>query len=677
MNQRALPIFACLVLFSQPIKATEELDAADMIDIPLEALMQMDAVVNTASKQEAKLSETAAAAFVINAEDIRRAGVTSIPDALRMAPGIQVGRIDANSWGVSSRGLGGLFSRYLLVLIDGRSIYTSLFSGVNWNEQNLMLENIERIEVIRGPGGSVWGANAVNGVINIITKDAADTQDISLFAAAGNEVDKQYFAARTGGRLGPGYFRFSAHHKENGSLQAQDSNLEDREWDAQRISFNFDLTNDKHNVQFDSAYAEITTYSLWPVVSPIAPLKVIENPEEKRKHFFVQASHQHSLNRQHQYSSRASFDQTTRESSLYEWNTQNMDIDIEYSASPFSRYTFQAGFNTRFTESEYINQSRFSVELTPQKRNTERYSIFVQNQIDVTPYIQTILAARVDDHSLSGSAFQPSLRFLYHPSTQHRVWGAISKAESTPSRMVSDRSKTKVDAIEGTASTQYLNTLVSIVNNSGESSEHTTLTAYELGYRFFKSKIFEFDLALFHHEYDKLLMFNPDINAQLNFEGNTPFIDTQLSFEGTGDLNSSGAEVTINWTPHSEIQTQYSGSYFTSNSNLGQIGDDSFSIVSNSPKWQHSFRTSWELDPILTVSAWFKYIDEYENTPVKSYTDADLAFEFHFAKNLRMTILGKNLLDKNRVEYTREVFTVGNFEVPNYWVIKAEWTLSE
>jgi iron complex outermembrane recepter protein len=188
----------------------------DLTEMSLEALMSME-VTTTVARREQRLTDTSAAVFVITGEDIRRSGATSIPEALRMVPGIQVARIDANKWAVSARGFNGFIANKLLVLMDGRSVYSPLYSGVYWDVQDTILEDVARIEVIRGPGASLWGANAVNGVINIVTRQAAETQGGLLTAGAGTE-EKLFGSLRYGGALGE-----QAHYRIYGKYVERDS----------------------------------------------------------------------------------------------------------------------------------------------------------------------------------------------------------------------------------------------------------------------------------------------------------------------------------------------------------------------------------------------------------------------------------------------------------------------
>jgi len=205
-----------IMLFGWPYGFAQAVSKSDVTELSIEDLMEQK--VTSVAKTEQAFSDTAAATFVITQDDLRRSGVTNIPEALRMVPGVQVARIDSNKWAITARGFNGRFANKLLVLIDGRTVYTPSFSGVYWETQDLVLEDIERIEVIRGPGASVWGANAVNGIINIITKSAEDTQGGLISLTAGDE-ERVIAGVRYGGPLGEqGYYRIYGKHFERDGL---------------------------------------------------------------------------------------------------------------------------------------------------------------------------------------------------------------------------------------------------------------------------------------------------------------------------------------------------------------------------------------------------------------------------------------------------------------------------
>jgi len=197
VTQPKLLVCLLVVCFAPAGRAAQQ--PRDLTEISLEELMNIEVV--SVSRKQQRLSEVPAAVYVITQEDIRRSGATSIPEVLRMAPGVQVARIDSSLWAITARGFNGRFANKLLVLMDGRSVYSPVFSGVYWEVQDTLLEDIDRIEVIRGPGATMWGANAVNGVINIITKAAAQTQGGLVTAGGGNE-ERGFGGLRYGGPLG-------------------------------------------------------------------------------------------------------------------------------------------------------------------------------------------------------------------------------------------------------------------------------------------------------------------------------------------------------------------------------------------------------------------------------------------------------------------------------------------
>ena len=257
--------------------ATNELPVDAYLDMPLEQLLSME--VTSVSKKPQKVSEAAAAVFVITEEDIRRSGVTSIPEVLRMAPGVQVARVNTNKWAISARGFNGLHAQKLLVLIDGRSIYTPSYAGVYWDVQDTLLEDVARIEVIRGPGATLWGANAVNGIINIITKQAADTQGGFVTLGAGNE-EKAFGGMRYGVRLGDSghgraYFKFF----DRDSYTFKETDVDSKDgWDGVHAGFRADLKlspRDELTVQGD--VYEIEGKRLFSrVVLPVAPFERLQ-----------------------------------------------------------------------------------------------------------------------------------------------------------------------------------------------------------------------------------------------------------------------------------------------------------------------------------------------------------------------------------------------------------------
>lgn len=277
-----LLLIAVLMCFSNLLQAAEDKDSSgssmDLVGMSLEELLDIE--VTSVSKKKEKLHAAAAAVYVLTEEDIRRSGASNIPDLLRLVPGLSVARLDASSWSVTSRGFSGRYAQRLLVLIDGRSVYTPLFSGVEWEARHVFLENIERIEIIRGPGGTLWGANAVNGVINIVTKEAKDTQGGLLSVGAGTE-EKAFGAFRYGGHLPRGgYYRFYAEYFDRDDGKLERGNAARDEWELSRSGFrvDWDLANDDRLTLEGDLFAT-DVYQTFALPSLIPPFERLERSE--------------------------------------------------------------------------------------------------------------------------------------------------------------------------------------------------------------------------------------------------------------------------------------------------------------------------------------------------------------------------------------------------------------
>lgn len=276
-----LGFFALLCGLSNPVhadnKPRKKKEIDQLLALSIEELMQVE--VTSVSRRAQKLSQTPSAIFVITQDDIRRSGATSIPEVLRMAPGVDVARVGTDKWSISIRGFNGRFANKLQVLIDGRSVYTPLFSGVIWSQQDTMLEDVERIEVIRGPGATVWGANAVNGVINIITKKAADTQGL-LFAAGGGSFEQGFVGARYGGMLGdntPFRVYAKAFSRDHSTTLAGASARDD--WQSIRAGFRVDHARgiDQLTLQGDIFANRIGDSLMQPsLIAPFSRLDIVD-----------------------------------------------------------------------------------------------------------------------------------------------------------------------------------------------------------------------------------------------------------------------------------------------------------------------------------------------------------------------------------------------------------------
>ena len=378
-------LFVVVPAFSKETFDTVSLQSKERIEEELRWL-QAEAVVFTASRHEQKVSKTAAAVYVVSHEDIRRSGATTIPDILRMVPGLQVSQINSNMWAISSRGFNRRFADKLLILMDGRSIYNSTFTGVLWDTKDTLIEDIERIEVIRGPGAALWGANAVNGIINIITKNAEDTQGALLTFGTGN-IERSYGGVRYGGKLGNnlfyrGYVKYFDRDGLNVSSTSADAN---DSWDAIRGGFkiNWNATeNNSFTLQGDTYDGD--SGNLEDFVAP-PPLTPLDNTKNDRKFFGgnILARFKHTFSDTSDLTLQLYFDRTVDRLEYVEVNSDNRetgveintyDLDFQHHFSFGNRNEITWGLSTRHIYDKINNAANISY--SREYRHAPLYSAF-------------------------------------------------------------------------------------------------------------------------------------------------------------------------------------------------------------------------------------------------------------------------------------------------------------
>ena len=430
------------ILLANPVQASGSMD--NYLDLPLEDLLSME--VTSVSKKKQRLTEAAAAVFVITQEDIRRSGVTSIPEALRLAPGLQVAKIDANKWAISSRGFNTQFVNKLLVLIDGRSVYTPSYSGVYWDAQDTLLEDIDRIEVIRGPGATLWGANAVNGVINIITKQAGDTQGGLMVASAGNE-EKVIAGLRYGAELnknthGRLYLKFN--ERDSSYAPGLDDEAGD-DWKSLRGGFRIDSQpsdKDRWTVQGDVYEAdENQTLNLWrdpsdPSNLNFAPFYLDANTadEIESSGWNLLTRWDHLLSNTSNITLQLYYDHTKRAENFLLQEQDTLDIDFQHQLEVFGNHDLVWGLGYRHIEDEFSNT--YIVAFLPDSGSSDLFSAFLQDEIELLPdRLRLTLGSKFEQNDFTGFEVQPSARLIWLPTERSTLWGSVSRAVRTPSRL--------------------------------------------------------------------------------------------------------------------------------------------------------------------------------------------------------------------------------------------------
>ncbi|MDA1315846.1 MAG: TonB-dependent receptor plug domain-containing protein, partial [Acidobacteria bacterium] len=443
--EQRLTDFALLAVFAvfvgQPVAAGNtalgrELPE-DLTELNLEELVKIK--VTSFAKKQQDLSHTAGAVYVVTAEEIRRSGATIIPEVLRMVPGIQVARIDANKWAISSRGFNGRFANKLVVMIDGRTVYTQSFSGVYWDMEDTPMENIDRVEVIRGPGATMWGANAVNGVINVITKPASETQGGQITSGGGNQ-EGRFGSVRYGGAIGDKarYRVFGRYGKRNRSVTALGEKAQD-DWDTTRGGFRLDWDlSDEDTLTFSGDLFEGNANStvLLPDLSPPFLIRQAGLVDTSGGHFLTRWDH--LISEESDLSLKFSFDRSDRyEEFLYGVKRNTADADFQHRFRPMSRHEILWGGGFRSSSDHAQNTS--AVNIDPAGRILYYRNAFIQDEIEVLPEsLYLTVGSKFEHTSLAGFQIQPNARIMWLPHSRHSIWVSASRAVRNPSRTEQD-----------------------------------------------------------------------------------------------------------------------------------------------------------------------------------------------------------------------------------------------
>ncbi len=657
----------------------------DMLTLSLEQLMDMDVTVNSASKSDEKIIDVASAIYVISHEDIRRAGITSIPEALRMAPGLHVAQITSNEWAVSARGLNGRFSRYLLVLIDGRSVYSSMFSGVNWDELNLIMSDIDRIEVVRGPGATVWGANAVNGVINIITRapDSNDKATLTLRAGVG---EKAHISGAHSGQWGSMDYRLSAQHSEIEGLHNINLNTSERDWHNSRISWRGSKESGDHLLRFSADFGQSTNYGIWPEINPGTPYPQWIEQKENKDQYSLQADWKTQLSDRDTLEVKFSNDNTKRLSSFLDWQTRNTDAEILWAKS-LDKGQLQLGLNYRWTWSSFNDTESFSGKITPRQNTIELYSLFGQLQYQPLKNIDVTLGAKYESHSETGDNIQPSIRAIWAFSESQRLWLAASKAIATPSRIITETSRIDLltlapeqlppEIAEELTRVGLAGFPVNIsFENRGLNIENTEIIALELGYRFQWQDTFTFELAVYDNHYKKLIN-TATLLPEVEFN-RAPYVNIPIQYLDDGVADARGAELNASWKISPNWLLKYSASYINFDPALsiysGIDALERLAISEDTPTTQHSLRSYHSLTDTISLDLWFYHYGDMKKSDIDDFTSANVKVEWKPNDKLSLALIGKNLIDSGRSEFYREIFYSGDYEIKKMFSVEMQWS---
>jgi iron complex outermembrane recepter protein len=628
--------------------------ARDLADLSIEELLRLE--VTTASRKEQSLMDTAAAVAVIRGEDIRRMGVRSLPEALRMVPGTNVARIDGNKWAIGVRGFSDRFANKLQVLVDGRSVYSPIFSGVFWDTQDTFLEDIDRIEVIRGPGGAVWGANAVNGVINVITKKAKDTQGTLVVAGGGTE-ERAFGGARYGGASGADvhYRAFAkAFSRDEQRDPATGDAAADDSWQG-RTGFRADWSaSEADTVTILGEYYQGRSGGSTALA---APSPAFTDPRDG--HYASSGGHvlvrwERRLSGGGLWSTQVAYAREVFDPSWLTQRRDTLDVDLTHRVTPWEGHDVVWGAGYRMAADAMRNT--YALSFDPDGELDDVVSAFVQDEIALSgDALKLTLGSRVEHNDYTGLEVQPSARIAFRAHERHLLWAAVSRAVRTPNRVDQD-----IDFVELSAP----GTEIHLVGNHDLRSE--ALVAYEAGYRLQPSDELTFDLALFFNDYDYL--------ASNELAGTAPglvFVEWDRKLDG----RTFGAELAATWqvVPGWRLY----GAYTFLRMNLDPRSDsgDAFSEGKerNDAKGQAFVRSSFDFSETLTLDLLGRYVGPLSNRDVDAYTEADVRVAWRALPSLELSLVGQNLLHDEHFESSNSRLTERATEIERGVYFMAAW----
>jgi iron complex outermembrane recepter protein len=616
--------------------------AGDLADLSLEELGNIP--ITSVSKRPEPLAEAPASVFVITGEDIRRSGANTLPEALRLAPNLQVARVDARNYAITARGFNSAFSNKMLMLIDGRTVYTPLFSGVFWDAQDVLLEDIERIEVISGPGGTLWGTNAVNGVINVITRSAKDTQ--GALAAAGGSDRENGSAVRYGGETGNGgHYRVYGKSYGVEDLKTAGGNPDFFGMRRTQVGFRTDWgelgeTGEGLTLQGDAYGGELHQPPAAGIDTGGANLLARWN---KR------LAGGSSVRLQ------AYYDRTERDQPLaFRETLDTMDVEAQHTVRLGTSHdvVWGAGYRFAWDRVDVVPGSGFA--FLPAALDLRWSNVFAQDEIALPSDVRLTLGMKLEHNIYTGTEKLPSARLAWKPAAGSLLWAAASRAVRAPSRIDRDLFAPPAPIVIGGQSIFVL--------AGGPNFVSETVNAYEIGYRAQPARTVSYSLTAFYNTYDKLKTTEPGALG-LNFvSGNNA--------EG----HASGVEAWSTWQP---LRTwRLSGGLVVQAVRLdvkpesADTAGGSLTALGNDPSHYWTLRSSVDLSEDKQLDVDVRGVGGLPNPAVPAYTAVDVRLGWRVRRDTEVSLGVQNLLDPSHVEFGAAGTAS---EVPRTVFLKVVW----
>jgi iron complex outermembrane receptor protein len=638
------------VLAQKPVQTTGA--GVDLSTMNIEDLMNVK--VSSVAKKEEKLSRTAAAIFVITQEDIRRSGATSVPEVLRIVPGLDVAQINGSTWAISARGFNQQFSNKMLVMIDGRVVYTSTFAGVFWDTiSDFPLEDIARIEVIRGPGGTIWGANAVNGVINIFTKKSSDTRG-GLVVAEGGNIDQESGMVQYGGELKEGTdFRvYTKYFNRTNLLDLNGQNGQDS-WHQLRGGFRIDSNlSSKNSLMVEGDIATGREGELGFVLPSItSPGFLAESEQINISNGSLESVWNHMYSARSDTSLQVSYDRHKRGDPQNPETRDTLDVDFKHHIALGGRQDVVWGLGYRYTTDLILGS--LTVYENPASSTNQIFDGFFQDEIALVPdRLYLTGGMKLEHNDYTGFEFMPSIRLAWAPNARHMVWLAVSRALRAPSR-----NDTNLVLNIGNIGTTASPELLRLYGNPQYQDER--LIAYEAGYRTAFGNHLSIDLAAYFNDYDNLQTTEPAAPfaeaTPLPAHEVLPLVYKNLmNGEVHGLEIAANVKVTDRWT----LSPGYAFEQIHMHTDPASADTQTVPFVEGAaPHHNAQIRTHLDLPKNVALDAASYSVGRLTNqgpfptVMIPAYTRLDVGFTWKPWEQASFSLVGQNLLQDHHLEF--------------------------
>lgn len=631
-------------------------NAYGKVNIPEIPIDLNDVEIISASKEREPAFKAAASIYVLSSDDIRRSGATNIPEALRLVPGIEVSRASSSKWSVTSRGFGRIYDNKMLVMIDGRELYSSVFTGANWDIADLILEDIDRIEVIRGTSPTLWGANTLNGVVNVITKKAQYTQGGYVSALYGsNEKSLEY---RQGGNSDNKIFYRAygkkLHRDEIKRVDYTRGTFGDGagdDWGMSKAGFRIDWQKSlRDEITFlGDAHSGKENRLLFVPGQESRPVEDSENVSG----FNLDSRWRRTINKTDNVDLHLYIDNTSRKSQLANIDRNIIHFDGEYHLQTSENNKLKLGIGYRYTMDDFKNgvvKNTLVNEFIVAEENTNLYTAFFQNNYAIIPEkLDFTFGSKYEHHYITGDHFMPSSQLRWTPNKENTFWTSASKGIRQPSKL-----ETNLRSLAATMPSRIGSIKIYWKGNQDFKAEE--IISYEIGYRNRSFSRLEFDISLFHNEYDNVRTFEPHL-AKRQYE-----LDNKASARTKGVNTNLNVNVSSNWN------LVFGYSYLDMDILFDKDSADTLSRFDSRASPQHQFQIQSRLNISRNIDfdATFYHVGGlHKDFLVKSYNRTDLRLAYRPINNLELSIVGQKLFSRDTAETARAFYETYNATYKN------------